>query len=137
MFQKLVSHMSPIWGVLSRLELHGKRVIAILEGESIALFEALKVLEQRGITDVICETDSKNVVDAIHHVRGGSSEFSYIMRHINNILSCNPNFKVKFIKRQANMVAHSLARAAISWGSRCTFETLPLCITTLLNNEII
>jgi hypothetical protein len=83
------------------------------------------------------ETDSKSVVDAIYHFCGESSEFSFLISHIINILSRNPNFKVIFIKRQANMVAHSLARAAISWVSRCIFETLPHCITPLLNNEMI
>jgi hypothetical protein len=34
------------------------------------------------------------------------------------------------------MVAHTLVRAAIFW-SRYTFETLSLCITTSLNNEMI
>jgi ribonuclease HI len=110
---------------------------SIVEGESIALLEALKVMRQRGISQVIFETDSKSVVDAIHHFHGGSSEFSVIISNINNILSCNTNFMVKFIRRQANMVAHTLARAAISWSSRCTFETLPICITRLLNNEMI
>jgi ribonuclease HI len=108
-----------------------------VEGEFIALLEALKAMNQRGYSHVIFETDSKNVVDAIHHFRGGCSEFSIIVSNINNILSCNQNFMVKFVKRQANMVAHTLARAAISWSRRCTFETLPLCITPLLNNEMI
>ncbi|CAJ2634618.1 unnamed protein product [Trifolium pratense] len=109
---------------------------SIIEGESIALLEALKVLEQRGISHVIFETDSKSVVDAIHNLRSGSSEFSSIICLIKNTLLCNPNFKVKFIKRQANMVAHTLARAAISWSSRCTFESIPTCILPLLNNEM-
>ncbi|PNX71836.1 cytochrome p450, partial [Trifolium pratense] len=52
-----------------------------IEGEAIAMLEAMKELEQRGFTNVMFETDSKNV---------------------------------KSIKRQANMVAHTLARAAIS-----------------------
>jgi ribonuclease HI len=108
-----------------------------VEGESIALLEALKVMEQKGYAHVIFETDFKCVVDAIHHLRNGSSEFSFLISNTNNILSCNQNFMVKFIKRQANMVAHTLARAAISWSCRCTFETLPLCITPLLNNEMI
>jgi ribonuclease HI len=81
--------------------------------ESIALLEALKVVENRGFSHVMFETDS--MVDAIHHFRGGSSKFSYLISYINNLLSCNPNFKVEFIKRQTNMVAHSLARATISW----------------------
>jgi ribonuclease HI len=110
---------------------------SIIEGESIALLKALHAMEQQGITHVILESDFKNVVDAISHLRGGNSEFSHLILQINNVLSRNPNFVVKFIKRQANMVAHSLARAAISWSSHCTFETLPLCISTLLINEMI
>jgi ribonuclease HI len=110
---------------------------SIVEGESIALLEALKYMHQRGITHVIFETDSKSVVDAIHQFRGGVSEFSFIVSNIINILSCNQNFMVKFVKRQANMVAHTLARAAISWSRRCTFEMVPICITHLLNNEMI
>jgi ribonuclease HI len=108
-----------------------------MEGESIALFEALQDMEQRGYTHVMFETDSKSVVDAIHHLRGGVSEFSMLVSNINNFLSCNPNFMVKFIKQQANMAAHTLARAVISWSRRCIFETLPLCITPLLSNEMI
>jgi ribonuclease HI len=110
---------------------------SIIEGESLALIEALHALQQQGITHVIVETDSKSVVDAIQHVRGGSSEFSFLISQINNILSCNPNFVVKFVKRQANMVAHTLARAAISQPRRCTFDTLPHCISSFLINEII
>jgi ribonuclease HI len=112
-------------------------ICSIVEGESLALLEALKVLNQRGYSHVIFETDSKSVVDVIHHRRGGCSEFSFIINNIIHILSCNQNFKVKFVKRQANMVAHTLARAAMSWSRRCTFELLPICITTLLHNEMI
>jgi ribonuclease HI len=110
---------------------------SIVEGESIALLEALKVVRQRDYSHVVFESDSKSVVDAIHHFRGGNSEFSLLVTNIINFLACNQNFMVKFVRRQANMVAHTLARAAISWSRRCTFETLPLCITPLLNNEMI
>jgi ribonuclease HI len=110
---------------------------SIVEGESIALLEALKVINQRGYSHVVFESDSKNLVDAIHHLRGGNSEFSLLVSNINNFLACNQNFLVKFVRRQANMVAHTLARAAISWARRCTFKTLPLCITRLLHNEMI
>jgi ribonuclease HI len=112
-------------------------ICSIVEGESIAILEAMKVITQRGISNVIFETDSKSTVDAIHALRGGDSEFCTFICHIRNMLSCNQNFLVKFIKRQANMVAHTLARAAIAWASRCLFETLPLCITFLLNNEML
>jgi hypothetical protein len=43
---------------------------------------------------------------------------------------------VKFIKRQANMVAHTFATTAISWSSRYNFDLDPLCISSLLINEM-
>jgi ribonuclease HI len=99
---------------------------SVVEGESIALIEALKGMRRRGYSHVVFETDSKCVVDAINHFRGGISEFSLLVSNINNTLSRNQNFVIKFVKRQVNMVAHTLARAAISWSRSCTFETLPL-----------
>jgi hypothetical protein len=110
---------------------------SIIEGEAIALLEAMKAMEQWRISNVIFETDAKSVVDATHHFHGGNSEFSLIISHIYNYVVCDQNFVVKFIKRQANMVAHSLARAAISWASCCTFETIPTCISSTLINEMV
>jgi ribonuclease HI len=72
---------------------------SILEGEAMALLHAMRELEQRGLSQVIFETDSKSVVDAIQHFHGGNSEFSSINSQINNVLLFNPNFMVKFIKR--------------------------------------
>ncbi|XP_045831010.1 subtilisin-like protease SBT3.13 [Trifolium pratense] len=80
---------------------------AIVEGESIALLEALKEIAERGISNVIFEMDSKSVVDAIHNIKSGSSDFSSLICHVKHVLLSNPNFVVKFIKRQANMVAHT------------------------------
>jgi hypothetical protein len=110
---------------------------SVLEGEAVALCEALQALQLRGITHVMIESDSKSLVDALHHLRGGNSEFSSLVSYINTLLLSSPNFSVKFIKRQANMVAHTLARAAISWSSRCSIETLPYCISNLIFNEML
>ncbi|GAU45955.1 hypothetical protein TSUD_301640 [Trifolium subterraneum] len=49
---------------------------SIIESESIALLKAMEELRHRGIINVIFETDSKSVVDAIYHLRGGSSELA-------------------------------------------------------------
>jgi ribonuclease HI len=46
---------------------------SIIEGETKALLEAMKVMEQQGITHVNFETDSKNVVDAINILLVGNS----------------------------------------------------------------
>jgi ribonuclease HI len=112
-------------------------IYSVVEGEAMALLEAMRAMEQRRISHVIFETDSKSVVDAVLHFHRGNSEFSMLVSLINNMLAFDQNFMVRFIKRQANMAAHSLARAAISWASRCHFETLPICISDLLINEMV
>jgi ribonuclease HI len=45
----------------------------ILEGEAVALLHALREMEQRGLSQVLLETDSKSVVDALQHFRGDNS----------------------------------------------------------------
>jgi hypothetical protein len=67
-------------------------------GEALALLEAMIVMEHDRATQVIFETDSKCVVDAIYNLHSGTSEFSAIICNIKRILSSNPNFVVKFIK---------------------------------------
>jgi ribonuclease HI len=108
----------------------------VLEGEAMALKEAMEEMIHRGLSHVIFESDSKVVVDAIASRQVGVSEFSIVISHIQSLLLTNSYFEVKFVKRQANKVAHSLARAAYSMSSRRVFESIPRCIATYLNNEI-
>jgi ribonuclease HI len=107
------------------------------EGEATALLEAMREAYAKGLTNIIFESDSKVVVDAIHANYQGTSELYSILSSIRALLHCNANFEVKFSRRQANMAAHTLARAAISWSRCCIFETLPLCITAYLNYDMI
>jgi hypothetical protein len=72
----------------------------------------MKEVEHKGFTQVIYETDLTNVVDDIHKLRVDNSEFNSIICNIRNVLCLNPNFMVKFIKHQTNIVAHTLAKAA-------------------------
>jgi len=48
----------------------------------------------------------------------GDSELYAIVSSIIYQLSLLSNFEVKFVRRQANMVAHILVRVACSWASR-------------------
>ncbi|PNX77970.1 hypothetical protein L195_g033943 [Trifolium pratense] len=67
-----------------------------------------------GRTINIFESDSQTVVRALQTSYGGVSMFSVLISSIKNMLPLNSNFDVKFIKRQANSVAHKLARVADS-----------------------
>jgi ribonuclease HI len=110
--------------------------LSIIEAEALALLEAMRTTCQMNMQNVIFETDAQIVVGATNSNHVGVSLFSTIILNIKNLLHLNPNFEVKFVKRQANSVAHKLARAANSWASRCVFYLVPLCIEHQLLNEM-
>jgi hypothetical protein len=92
---------------------------------------------KRGFTNVMIETDSKNMADTIHFMYSGMSKFSSIITKIKCILSLHSDFEVKSIKRQVNIIIHTITRAIISWSSRYLFKMIPPYIEQLLyNNEM-
>ncbi|GAU24827.1 hypothetical protein TSUD_157400 [Trifolium subterraneum] len=111
-------------------------VISSVEGEAWTLLLAMEEARHRGLDRVQFESDSKVLIDAIHMKCRGNSEFLSIVHDILSFMSSFLNFEVKFVRRQANSVAHTLARAANSWTSFHRFENIPLCIEHLIINEM-
>ncbi|GAU29262.1 hypothetical protein TSUD_392120 [Trifolium subterraneum] len=111
-------------------------VISSVEGEAWALLLAMEEARYRGLDRVQLESDSKVLIEAIHMKRRGNSEFLSIVHDILSLMSSFINFEVKFVRRQANLVAHTLARAANSWASFHRFENIPFCIERLVFNEM-
>jgi ribonuclease HI len=110
---------------------------SVIEGEAMALLAALRELQQQGLQQVIIESDSQSLVNVIPHIHVANSDLSALVCEIKNVMLLQPNLMVRFVKRQANIVAHSLARAACSWPRRCIFDSLPICIATSLHNDMI
>ncbi|KAK2361157.1 hypothetical protein QL285_086341 [Trifolium repens] len=108
---------------------------SVVEGEAMAIIEAMEEMILRGLPYVIFESDSKLVVDAISSSQSGISEFSILIAHIQSLIRSHNYFEVKYVKRQANNVAHTLARAAYSMSSRRIFDSVPRCIETIISNE--
>jgi ribonuclease HI len=100
----------------------------VLEGEAVALLEAIHFANVNRWDRVVFESDSSTLVQALSSPGHGDSEFSAIVSSIIYQLSLHSNFEVKFVRRQANMVAHSLARVACSWVSHRIFDSYPSCI---------
>jgi ribonuclease HI len=109
---------------------------SILEAEALALLEGMQAATSQNLETVIFECDSQSVVNAVHAQSGGNSEFSIIISSIKNLLNLHSNFEVKFVRRQANLVAHLLAKAANSWSRRNVFYTIPHCIENTLLIEM-
>ncbi|XP_045802642.1 uncharacterized protein LOC123896275 [Trifolium pratense] len=101
---------------------------SIIEAEAMAMLEAMKAAIHLHMERISFESDSLIVVKAVHAKHSGSSEFNLLIDNIKNLLVLNPKFELKFVKRQANSVAHLLAKAANSWTRRCLFYVIPPCI---------
>jgi ribonuclease HI len=110
--------------------------VTVTEGEALAILEAMRQCIERGWTNILFESDAKLVVEAVHSTKQGNSELSSIISSIKLLLQQHSNFEVKFTKRQANMAAHTLARAACSWPSRMFFTSIPRCIEPIIINEM-
>jgi ribonuclease HI len=106
------------------------------EAEARGLKEAIIWLGNRGLTDVSIELDCKQVVDGISNNIGTNSEFGAILRSCKVSLSFFPNFKISYVRRQANNVAHSLARASLSYDSSHCHDHMPSCIEYIVMNEM-
>ncbi|XP_058758355.1 uncharacterized protein LOC131631582 [Vicia villosa] len=110
--------------------------LSILEAEASAIKEAIEGAIAMHLENVIFESDAQQVVQAIHSKHMDDSEFSLIIMSIRNLLHVFSNFEVNFIKRQANSVAHSLAKAVNSWTRRSVINSIPPCIQPIILNEM-
>jgi len=63
------------------------------------------------------------VVDSIVDRSNNQSEFANIMANCRVLLQYYPNFKINFAWRQANSVAHSLARVSKLYARHQVFDT--------------
>ncbi|XP_024630414.1 uncharacterized protein [Medicago truncatula] len=106
------------------------------EGETLGLWQAMSWAFSSGFQNVIFETDSKMLVDAVHSDSAGIPKFYVIVSKIRGLLALHYNFEVKFVRRQANMVAHTLAKATISNVNRHVYDYAPLCIQYYLRNDM-
>ncbi|XVF53832.1 hypothetical protein PTKIN_Ptkin05aG0130800 [Pterospermum kingtungense] len=73
---------------------------------------------------VIFESDAKIVVDAVHSSKPNSSKFGLLIKNCSLLLNKDEDYKLCFIRRQANKVAHALARAACSYASPYASPTI-------------
>ena len=78
----------------------------------MALREAVKWIIPLQLSHVVFETNCKAVVDAFHSHIIDQYEFGCLVQDCKALFSLNANLTLCFIKRQANRVAHIVARAA-------------------------
>jgi len=89
------------------------------------------VYESGLYSSVSIELDCKLVIDDILGRLSYRREFNACKTSMHSL----PNFRVNFVKKQANNVDHLLARAALSYANRQVFDYITSYIMTILMNE--
>lgn len=92
------------------------------EAKALALYHAISWTIDLGLQNIIFETDCKSIVDHISNPKLGSSYLNVIIRKCRTNLSLSPKSRVSFLRRQANLVVHNLAREARSYASIHVFD---------------
>ncbi|XP_019178767.1 PREDICTED: uncharacterized protein LOC109173878 [Ipomoea nil] len=102
------------------------------EAEAMCMREALSWLKDTGMGNVEAETYSQLLCNAIHSESFFSS-FGFLVGDIKELASSINDVEFRFIKRSANQVAHTLARAAVSMPD-CGwwFDVPPFFLVTCL-----
>jgi len=107
-------------------------------GEALGLHSALQWLDDMHFDSVDFETDSKLRVDAFLSNRNDTFEFGCIISFCCSLFgSTFVNSRVEFVRRQANGVAHALAREATLLASPVIYYDIPDYIETLIINEML
>ena len=82
--------------------------------EALSLREVLSWAKDQGMVNVVFEIDAQSIVKALPSCSTDTSYSGMILQDCNAFLSAIGAAHLVFVKRYANMVAHSLARAACS-----------------------
>ncbi|KAK2398440.1 putative mitochondrial protein [Trifolium repens] len=107
-------------------------------GEAMGLLFAIQWLRDLAIDHVDIALDSKIVTDAFHKQWPDVTEFGHVMSTARSLFSASfTNSRVEFNRRQANEVAHVLARVAHFSASPTIYIDVPHCIEQIIINEML
>lgn len=100
------------------------RKCSIFNSELWAIFDGLQLTQQRGHDNVIIQSDSLEVIKAIHGSDSSTSNSSLI-RIIRNILEQEKQWNLIYIPREQNQVADCLAKQALARKEELQILELP------------
>ncbi|KAL6506664.1 hypothetical protein OROHE_022496 [Orobanche hederae] len=105
----------------------------IEEGEAIGLYEALSWIKHRGMARVTFVMDSKIVHDALSSQSKYISELGAIIESCRALVREGNQFIVKWVRREANMVAHTFARMSLDFPYIHVWDEPPNSVVDLLH----
>ncbi|KAF5441798.1 hypothetical protein F2P56_036997 [Juglans regia] len=104
--------------------------------EAVGLRRAALLCAELGFSNVILEGDSKVVVNATISGEEIEAEYGNIIEDVRRVINGRLNWGIRFIYREANCIAHKLAKLAInSSNERVWIEDSPIEIKNDLLKE--
>ena len=121
-------------GKVTRLE-HMEQA---LDAEARGVLESLRWAVEKGLQRVCVETDSLLTVQALQKNSVGVLEVGHVLEERLKYLQEHPQFSIVFVQRQANKVAHEMAKYPCSVGSFLLFTSPPdMLLETLMNDVLL
>ncbi|KAK2379004.1 hypothetical protein QL285_066849 [Trifolium repens] len=81
------------------------------------MMHALKLALSNGFERVIFESDCQQVVNALRNDCSYANELGILFSTCSSLLISNGNCNIAYVRRQANRIAHNLARASLFQSS--------------------
>lgn len=86
----------------------------VKEGEAQGLLQVFFWANSLNLDKVIFELDAQIGMNSINAQTSDCTKFGAIITECMSVIAVKPNFVVRFVRRQINVVAHTLARMAKS-----------------------
>ncbi|KAL8098488.1 hypothetical protein AgCh_031307 [Apium graveolens] len=109
--------------------------VPVMEAEAIVMREAIRWIISMGMDNVDIESDSLCTVNAVNSGTDNLLKVGVIFQECRKLLVGCRNVLVDFIKRQANKVAHLIARVSFEVGCLIDILTPPQSMLELLISE--
>jgi hypothetical protein len=112
-------------------------LLPVLEGKAKSLLHAINWVIELGLLNVVFELDTKIVVDAVNNSKVDMTDFGSIIDQCRNLVQSLSNSSVVFIGKKANKAASVLASVALDMTCPEVYHHVPLCISSIVFNEMI
>jgi ribonuclease HI len=104
--------------------------------ETLGLSEAIQIIHDQHLRNVIIEMDAQRVVQAVNNKTFPRAQWGQLARHCARAINNSDNVKLQWVSRQGNEAAHALARWANQEPNRFWVENFPICIIPHIQNDM-
>lgn len=103
----------------------------------MGLWHALLLVRDLGLPAISIKLDCLLVVNGVQGEPNRKSEFGTLISYSQHFLNHFQSFKVSYVRRQTNCVAHNFARVSRFHASSSVHNFISVYIETLICNEMI